>query len=101
MLTTMPMSFEVFGSSPPEQAAPYWLRMLAEAESLPDGATLEIGGRRFVVRSGIARSSAVSSHREEQTRETFGFKWSKRDTFESPASLAHRRAVVIEPERDL
>jgi arsenite methyltransferase len=56
----------------------------------------DIGGQAFVVRHGIPRSTALLSEAQAQTEETFGFKWKKRDTFESPTALARMRAWLVE-----
>lgn len=55
-----------------------------------------LGGQQFVMRDGIPRSKVLVSAAQAQTEETFGFKWKKRDTFESPASLARMRAWLVE-----
>lgn len=48
-------------------------------------------------RLGIASSPAMAhSAEQEQTRETFGFKWAKRDTYESPAMKTAAREWLIE-----
>jgi arsenite methyltransferase len=56
----------------------------------------DIGGQRFVIRNGIPRQESLISQAQAQTEETFGFKWKKRDTFESPTQLARMRAWLIE-----
>ncbi|WP_284734598.1 class I SAM-dependent methyltransferase [Sphingosinicella terrae] len=69
-----------------------------------DGRTsdsLSIGGERFVMRAGIPRSPALLSQAQAQTEAAFGFKWKKRETFESPASLARMRAWLIERYGDV
>jgi len=63
--------------------------------SLDEGVTVEVRGQTFVVRNGIPRSQRVVSAGQAQTRDTFGFKWKKRDTFESSASLARIREWLI------
>jgi SAM-dependent methyltransferase len=55
-----------------------------------------IGGQRFVIRRTIPRSLALLSDSQSQTEETFGFKWKKRDTFESEASLLGMRKWLVE-----
>ena len=61
----------------------------------------EIGGQTFVTRDGIPRSKALLSDAQAQTEETFGFKWKKRDTFESPTALARMRAWLVERYGDI
>ena len=60
-----------------------------------------IGGQPFEIRAGIPRSPALLSQAQTQTEETFGFKWNKRETYESPASLARMRAWLVERYGDV
>jgi SAM-dependent methyltransferase len=60
-----------------------------------------IAGQALVVRNGIPRSRALLTAAQAQTEETFGFKWKKRDTFDSPASLARMREWLIERYGDV
>jgi SAM-dependent methyltransferase len=79
---------------------PDWLwEQLGEAG--PWSGRRDIGGQPFVVRDGIPRSEALLSNAQAQTEETFGFKWKKRDTFESPASLARMREWLVERYGDM
>jgi SAM-dependent methyltransferase len=78
-----------------------WLADLLERPSLDEGATFSVRGQAFVVRDGIARSRVVLSPPEAQTRETFAFKWKRRDTFESAASLARMRDWLLQRYGDV
>lgn len=69
--------------------------------SLKEGDCFELGGQEFVVRNGIPRSRKLVSSAQAQTSETFGFKWQKRETFESEASLARMREWLVERYGDL
>jgi SAM-dependent methyltransferase len=60
-----------------------------------------IGGQDFEIRAGIPRSAALLSQAQAQTEETFGFKWKKRETFESSASLARMKAWLVERYGDV
>jgi len=60
-----------------------------------------MSGQLFVIRDGIPRSRALLSDAQAQTEEAFGFKWKKRDTFDSPASLAGARKWLIERYGDV
>src|SRR2546423_10508600 len=80
---------------------PPWLRSVLGVTSLDEGVTVEVRGQTFVVRDGIPRSQRVVSAGQAQTRDTFGFKWKKRDTFESSASLARIREWLISPYGDV
>jgi ubiquinone/menaquinone biosynthesis C-methylase UbiE len=55
----------------------------------------EIGGRAFVMREGMPRDLSLMPAAQAQTSDVFGFKWQKRDTFDSPASLARARAWLL------
>lgn len=44
-------------------------------------------GRRFPIRAGIPRFTVSTTGDQEQTRDSFGFKWRQRNTFESQVSL--------------
>ena len=80
---------------------PSWLNGILGTDELIEGASLDIRGRSFVVIDGIARSRALLSAEQGQTRDAFGFKWKKRDTFDSPASLARMRSWLIERYGDV
>jgi arsenite methyltransferase len=77
-------------------AAPAWFLALLGRPSLSEGDRFESRGERLVVREGIVRSPALASQAQEQTARAFGFKWQKRDTFESAQSLARMRAWLVE-----
>lgn len=75
----------------PQGQATEWLGALLGAELPPEGGAVTLAGQRYVMRDGILRSEALSSEAQQQTEQTFAFKWHKRDTFESPASLRRMR----------
>lgn len=56
----------------------------------------EIRGQKFVIRDGIPRSVAVYSAAQAQTEEAFGFKWNKRETFESDQTLSWMRSWLTD-----
>ncbi|HEY3044873.1 MAG TPA: class I SAM-dependent methyltransferase [Vicinamibacterales bacterium] len=97
------MSFEASTKSIPESgpAAPDWLRDVLRTDSLEEGKTFQAQGQTFVVRNGIPRSQNVGSAAQAQTGETFGFKWKKRDAFESAASRARHHRWLIERYGDV
>ena len=63
---------------------PSWFAEVLGVRKLYEGAEFSLGGQQFVVRDGLPRSSKLVSAAQAQTRETFGFKWKKVDTFDSP-----------------
>lgn len=78
-----------------------WLAPLLGVESLAEDAAFTLGGQEFVVRGGIPRSRMLLSQAQAQTSDTFGFKWQKRDTFDSPVSLARMRQWLLERYGDV
>lgn len=97
------MSFETSAKSRFESGAvmPDWLWKVLGTESFEEGAIFELRGQAFVVQNGIPRSRKLISKAQAQTSETFGFKWKKRDTFDSPASLTRVRDWLVERYGDL
>jgi SAM-dependent methyltransferase len=53
-------------------------------------------GRSFEVREGIPRFVEVDDAGQAQTRDAFGFKWAKRDTYDSPASRDRMARWLLE-----
>lgn len=67
---------------------PHWFLDLLGCELIPEeGQEVIVGNQRFIFRDGILRQQLESSNKQRQTDEAFGYKWHKRDTFESDASL--------------
>ncbi len=84
-----------------EPRTPDWVREVLGIDTLAENSTFALGGQEFVVRGGIPRSRKLVSDAQAQTSGTFGFKWKKRDTFDSPAALAHMRRWLIERYGDV
>lgn len=61
---------------------PDWLWDLLCAEPHPEGSTFAAHGLQLTLLRGIPRTQSLVSHAQGQTRDMFGFKWGKRDTFE-------------------
>lgn len=80
---------------------PPWLAQLIGLDGLQEGGQITLGGEPFELRDGILRQRAVVSERQAQTSDTFGFKWHKRDTFESEASVARMKAWLVERYGDV
>ncbi len=81
--------------------APPWLWEILETPPCGEGAVFSLRNQEFVVRDGIPRSRRLTSQTQAQTSETFCFKWRKRDTFDSPVSLARMREWLVERYGDL
>jgi len=77
------------------------MRDVLGVRSLVEGGAFEIRGQAFTVRNGIPRSGKLVSGAQAQTGDVFGFKWKRRDTFESPASLARMREWLMERYGDV
>lgn len=92
------MSFDTSVKSQPEPVTPMpsWVAEILGVRQLDEGLEFSLGGQSFVVRGGLPRSSKLISAAQAQTSETFGFKWKRVDTFDSPASLARMREWLIE-----
>lgn len=61
---------------------PDWLSRLLGNRVLIEGNDYFIKGHHLTFVNGILRSNAFVSDAQRQTREAFGFKWGKRDTYE-------------------
>jgi len=68
----------------------------AKARGLPEGGTVFLGPHPYVMVRNILRQKAVYSASQSQTKDAFGFKWAKRETYESPAVLSNHRAWLSE-----
>jgi SAM-dependent methyltransferase len=75
---------------------PAWLFELLGVPPIAEGATAEVAGRPASVRDGVLRLGAAASAGQRQTAQAFGYKWSRRDTFESPAMRGRMRAWLVE-----
>jgi arsenite methyltransferase len=80
---------------------PSWLARVLGVPLFDEGMEFSLGGQTFVVRNGLPRCRKFVSATQIQTRETFGFKWKKVDTFDSQISLARMREWLIERYGDL
>ncbi|MDL2259341.1 class I SAM-dependent methyltransferase [Deltaproteobacteria bacterium OttesenSCG-928-K17] len=59
----------------------FWYKKL-KADRLDEGQNLN---NAYIMRSGILRSTALTSPQQEQTKETFGFKWNQLDSYQNDA----------------
>ncbi|MEM6781590.1 MAG: class I SAM-dependent methyltransferase [Pseudomonadota bacterium] len=65
-----------------------WFYDLLNIKSQPQNdEALAINNQNFIFKDSILRAQELLSDTQKQTEETFGFKWKKRETFESDASL--------------
>jgi SAM-dependent methyltransferase len=75
---------------------PTWFSAALGVDAPAEGSAALVRGQRFVRRAGILRAEGLLSETQGQTGDTFGFKWQKRDTFDSAASLARMRAWLVQ-----
>ena len=73
---------------------PTWFADLIGASVPSDGEEFTTSGRRVVADGEILRAIELVSDAQRQTRDTFGFKWHKRDTFEGEVASNMRRWLV-------
>jgi len=64
-------------------------------DSLQENEVYQWNGRQFLVKKGIPRELNVYSEAQKQIKDAFGFKWSKRDTYELEWSLAKNRDWIL------
>ncbi len=76
--------------------SPAWLTSALGSALPAEGGELSLRGRSFRMRQGILRDISLISDAQQQTTETFGFKWKLRDTFESEASRQRMRQWLRE-----
>lgn len=80
---------------------PTWFWELLGADPLADGERTSLLGTEYVLTDGVLRESGVASATQNQTSEVFDFKWHRRETFESDASLQRMREWLIERYGDV
>ena len=78
-----------------------WLADLLGTELPAEGGIVTLGTSDFVMRGGILRANVLASAAQAQTGSVFGFKWQKRDTYDSPGVLDHFREWITERYGDM
>ena len=81
-------------------SSPQWVNDLLGAEVPAEGGSVIAHGHKITTVAGIPRSAEFVSAAQEQTRETFGFKWAKRDTFEGSVA-DHMRNWLVQKYGDV
>lgn len=81
--------------------SPQWLFDYLGIPVPDDGDKIDLAGQNFILRNGILRNQLTHSATQAQTEETFGFKWKKRNTFDSKASLDRMRSWLTERYGDI
>ncbi len=83
-------------------AGPAWLYDLLGISAPREGEEVRLSGRRFVCAGGVLRARDGSGGAaQRQTGRTFGYKWKRRESFDSPASLARMRSWLVERYGDV
>ena len=77
--------------STPSEANSNWLSALLGEQLPAEGGTVTIAKQMFEMREGILRSADLASVEQNQTSDVFGYKWQKRDAFDSPESRSRAR----------
>lgn len=72
-----------------------WLWPLLGVSALSEGDVVDIAGARYLLRDGVLRAKDLPSAAQRQTSETFGYKWGRRDTYESAAVSAATREWLL------
>jgi arsenite methyltransferase len=79
---------------------PHWMNELLGTDVPSEGQSVSAHGHTITTVAGIPRSAEFVSAAQEQTRETFGFKWAKRDTFEGSVA-DHMRQWLVQKYGDV
>lgn len=76
------------------------LRLEAERQGdagrIVEGSLRGADGRSYAIRAGIPRLVVGGDHQQAQTAGTFGFKWQRRDSYESESVRASSRRWFVE-----
>ena len=80
---------------------PDWLFDLLGVPCVSDGERFEANGETFEMRGGLPRQLNQLSQQQDQTADTFGFKWRKDDLFDQPEYLAQVRRWMLERYGDI
>jgi arsenite methyltransferase len=80
---------------------PAWFWSVLGRGAVADGETTTLRDEPFTVVRRIPRSAKLLSSAQAQTADAFGFKWEKRDTFESDHGRARMRAWLLERYGDV
>jgi arsenite methyltransferase len=72
-------------------ASDLWLSDLLSVRVPSEGGSVDVAGCQLTMVSGILRSQEFVSDAQGQTRDAFGFKWAKRDTFEGETAVHMKR----------
>ena len=80
---------------------PGWFEEALRIELPGEGGSVSIGDRDFIMRNGLLRDSQIDDEMQRQTSESFGYKWSRTETYKSESVLNATRAWLVERYGDL
>lgn len=80
---------------------PDWLYETLSISRPVEGQSITISDQEFLMLNGLLRSQTLVSELQKQTEKAFGFKWKKRDTYESGPSLKRVREWMRERYGDV
>ena len=66
---------------------PGWFEEALRIELPGEGGSVSIGDRDFIMRNGLLRDSQIDDEMQRQTSESFGYKWSRTETYKSESVL--------------
>lgn len=78
-----------------------WLGELLGVTLPSEGSTAVLNGRSYTMRDRILRAGSDLAPEQEQTADVFGFKWSRRGTFEGEQAMARVDAWLVERYGDI
>ncbi len=74
-----------------EHISAWFLDLLGLSEFPTEGQTVDLKSHKYIVHNGMLRGSALHSLNQQQTSQTFGFKWDQRDFYDNDAVRDHAR----------
>jgi arsenite methyltransferase len=83
-------------ASAPNRGGSDWFAKLFATRLPAEGDVVESEGRRLAMKDSIIRVSRSTSAAQAQTSSAFGYKWKRRETYESPSFAVQTRAWLIE-----
>jgi arsenite methyltransferase len=61
-----------------------------------DGQTINVRGQSFILQRGLLRSTQLATNSQQQTADSFGFKWRRRSSYENPVMQEAVRTWLLE-----
>ena len=87
--------------SAPSDVDADWLAALLGDRLPAEGGKMTVAHQTLEMRHGILRAAGTASTAQDQTRDMFGYKWRKREAFDSPTSLGRAREWLRERYGDV